>query len=58
MDILTHMEERRNLLKKMEEDANKKGYIRIASGHREKKEEIQVHIDNLKEVLFATQKAV
>ncbi len=52
------MEERRNLLKKMEEDANKKGYIRIASGHREKEEEIQVHIDNLKEVLFATQKAV
>lgn len=52
------MEERRNLLKKMEEDSAKKGFARMASGHREKKEDLQVHIDNLKEVLFATQKAV
>jgi len=50
------MEERRNLLKKMEEDVAKKGLARMASGHREKKEALQVHIDNLKKVLFATQK--
>jgi two-component system chemotaxis response regulator CheB len=51
------MEERRNLLKKMEEDADRKGMVRMASGHRQKKEELQVHVDNLKKVLFATQKS-
>ncbi len=50
------MEERRNLLKKMEEDADKKGWARMAAGHREKKDELQASVDNLKEVLFATQK--
>lgn len=50
------MEERRNLLKKMEEDADRKGMARMASGHRQKKEELQVHVDDLKRVLFATQK--
>jgi hypothetical protein len=40
----------------MEEDADKKGLPRMASGHREKKDELQASVDNLKEVLFATQK--
>lgn len=52
------MEERRNLLKKMEEDSEKKGYKRMASGYEEKKDELLVHIDNLKKVLFETKKAV
>ncbi|MEO6814384.1 MAG: chemotaxis protein CheB [Ginsengibacter sp.] len=52
------MEERRNLLKKMEEDNNKRGLSRMATGYGAKKDELQVHIDNLKEVLFATKKAV
>ncbi|MDQ6813546.1 MAG: chemotaxis protein CheB [Bacteroidota bacterium] len=51
------MEERRNLLKKMEEDAERKGMARMALGHRQKKDELQVHVDNLKSVLFATQKS-
>jgi two-component system chemotaxis response regulator CheB len=52
------MEERRNLLKKMEKDAAKKGLVIMATGYRGKKEDLQINVDNLKEVLFATQKAM
>jgi two-component system chemotaxis response regulator CheB len=52
------MEERRNLLKKMEEDCDRKGLTKGAAVHRKKKDEIQIHVDDLKEILFASQKNV
>jgi two-component system chemotaxis response regulator CheB len=50
------MEERRNLLKKMEDDNSKKGLSKMAANYREKGEHIQFHVDKMKEILFATQK--
>lgn len=50
------MEERRNLLKKMENDNSSKGYLRMATSYREKAEAIQHHVDKMKEVLYASQK--
>lgn len=52
------MEERRTLLKKMEQDNSKKGLSKMAESYQEKGENIQFHVDKMKEVLFATQKAV
>jgi len=49
------MEERRNLLKKMEDDNNKKGLSKMAASYREKGAGIQFHVDKMKEILFATQ---
>jgi len=50
------MEERRNLLMKMEHDHAKKGLAVIAKNYKEKADEIQGHVDKMKEVLFASQK--
>jgi two-component system chemotaxis response regulator CheB len=50
------MEERKTLLKKMEDDNLRKGLTRISRTYRERKDELQVHIDRLKEVVYATQK--
>jgi two-component system chemotaxis response regulator CheB len=52
---LRMMEERKNLLYKLEKDSRKRGANTIASGHEEKKNELQAHIDRLKEILFETQ---
>ncbi len=52
------MEERRNLLMKMEDDHAKKGFSTLAKGYKEKADEIQIHVNKLKEVLFASQKSV
>jgi len=49
------MEERRNLLKKMEEDTRRKGFMRIASDHGDRGEELQSHINKLKGMLFDLQ---
>ncbi len=49
------MEERRNLLKKMEDDNKKKGLSKMASSYQEKGEDIQFHVDKMKEILYATQ---
>ncbi|MDZ4807760.1 MAG: chemotaxis protein CheB [Bacteroidota bacterium] len=49
------MEERRNLLKKMEDDNNKKGLSKMAASYQEKGDDIQFHVDKMKEILFATQ---
>ncbi len=49
------MEERSNLLKKMEDDNNKKGLSKMATSYREKGEHIQFHVGKMKEILFATQ---
>jgi two-component system chemotaxis response regulator CheB len=53
---LRMMEERRNLLKKLEGDHAKKGLSTMAKNYKEKADEIQTHVDKLKEVLFASQK--
>ncbi len=49
------MEERRTLLQKMEDDNMKKGFSQMAASYRDKGESIQVHVDKMKEVLYATQ---
>jgi len=49
------MEERRTLLKKMEDDTHKKGLAKMAASYREKGGDIQFHVDKMKEILFATQ---
>jgi two-component system chemotaxis response regulator CheB len=52
------MEERRNLLMKMETDHTKKGFSQLAKNYKQKAADIQVHVDKMKEVLFASQKSV
>ena len=52
------MEERRNLLMKMEDDNNKRGFSKAAKEYKQKADDIQVHVDKMKEVLFASQKIV
>ncbi len=52
------MEERRTLLKKMEDDNARKGLLRMATSYQEKGKEIQFHVDKMKEILFATQAAI
>lgn len=52
---LRMMEERRNLLRKMENDVKKKGLNRMVEGYHGKGEELQFHVDKMKEILFATQ---
>lgn len=52
------MEERRTLLKKMEMDHGRNGLTKIASSYQEKGEDIQFHVDKLKEILFETQKTL
>ena len=50
------MEERKTLLSKMENDNTKRGFSTIAKGYKEKADNIQKHVDKMKEVLFASQK--
>lgn len=52
---LRMMEERRNLLRKMENSVRKNGSNRIDLGYRDKGEELQLHVDRMKEILYATQ---
>jgi two-component system chemotaxis response regulator CheB len=52
------MEERRNLLKKMQHDHDKKGFLKLGSNYKEKADGMQLHIDKMKEILFASQKVV
>ncbi|AKQ45921.1 hypothetical protein TH63_10145 [Rufibacter radiotolerans] len=52
------MEERRNLFLKMEKDHARKGLSTLAKSYHEKAEAIQVHVDKMKEVLYASQKSV
>jgi len=47
------MEERRNLLKKIAEDHAKRGFESLANDYKIKWQNMQVHVDKLKEVLFA-----
>ncbi len=50
------MEERKTLLKKMEDDHAKRGFSTLSKNYKEKADDIQVHVDKMKEVLFASQK--
>lgn len=52
------MEERRNLLLKMENDHAKRGLTMIANSYKEKADGIQGHVDKMKEILYAAQKIV
>lgn len=50
------MEERKTLLRKMEDDHTKRGLKKVANEYREKGDDLQGHVDKMKEVLFASQK--
>ena len=50
------MEERKILLKKMQDDNTKRGFSKFAKDYKEKVDDLQKHVDKLKEVLFASQK--
>jgi two-component system, chemotaxis family, protein-glutamate methylesterase/glutaminase len=50
------MEERKTLLRKMEIDHTKRGFSTLAKSYKEKADNIQGHVDKMKEVLFASQK--
>lgn len=49
---LRMMEERRHLLKKLEVESGKKGYKTMMKTNVEKQEELEIHINKLKEILF------
>ena len=48
---LRMMEERKHLLRKMEVESNKKGFKSIAANNLEKQDELERHINKLKEIL-------
>ncbi|MEJ7588016.1 MAG: chemotaxis protein CheB [Ferruginibacter sp.] len=52
------MEERRTLLKKMEDSNRKKGLMNFAKSHQEKVDEFHFNVDKMKELLFETQKTM
>jgi hypothetical protein len=49
---LRMMEERRALLLKLAKKDQERGYASTASRHLEKAKEMEVHIENLKQILF------
>lgn len=49
---LRMMEERKHLLKKMSEEEERKGWVRSAGHRKERAEELQSHIERLKQLLF------
>jgi two-component system chemotaxis response regulator CheB len=53
---LRMMEERRNLLNSISEKENGKGLQRLGQSHKQRADEMQTHIEKLKEVLFSTQR--
>lgn len=52
---LRMMEERKNLLGRLEKQTRQRGFTRFANQHQEKGEELQLHIYKLKELLTITQ---
>jgi two-component system, chemotaxis family, protein-glutamate methylesterase/glutaminase len=52
---LRMMEERKNLLDKMQAQAKDRGFMHYVNSNREKAEVLQQHIEQLKEMLFDTQ---
>ena len=53
---LRTLEERRNLLSQLAEKNAVRGFHRTATDYKEKINELQDHVDNIKQVLFATEK--
>jgi hypothetical protein len=53
---LRSLEERKKLLSQLSEKNMQRGYNRFASDYREKIEELGMHVENLKSVLFASEK--
>lgn len=53
---LRSLEERKKLLSQLSEKNIQRGYNRAAYDYREKIDELKMHVDNLKSILFATQK--
>jgi two-component system, chemotaxis family, protein-glutamate methylesterase/glutaminase len=49
------MEERKNLLGRMEAQTRQRGFNRFANDHKQKGVELQLHINKLKELLTITQ---
>jgi two-component system chemotaxis response regulator CheB len=49
------MEERRNMLRKLESDTRKKGFKSIASDHADRARDLENHIGKLKGILFQVQ---
>ena len=52
---LRMMEERKNLLGRMEAQTRQRGFARFANDHKQKGVELQLHINKLKELLTITQ---
>ena len=52
------MEERRNLLNKLQNDHKRKGLTRAAGEYEQKVENIQRHVDALKDIIYASQKSI
>jgi two-component system chemotaxis response regulator CheB len=42
----------------MEKDNRKRGFSKMATSYREKFEHIQLHVDQMKAVLYASQKII
>lgn len=53
---LRTLEERKKLLSQLAEKNIKRGFHRSGSDYSEKVEQLQTHVDNLRHILFATQK--
>jgi two-component system chemotaxis response regulator CheB len=51
------MEERRSLFKKIAKGEQDKGFNRLANEHLKKSDELEVHIDKLKQLLFSAKKS-
>jgi two-component system, chemotaxis family, protein-glutamate methylesterase/glutaminase len=52
---LRYLEQRKTLLRSMENQNEQRGYQRAAKAYKENAEELQGHIDRLREILFASQ---
>lgn len=52
---LRMMEERKNLLQKMEQQTRERGFARFANEHKQKAEELEKHISKMKDILRITQ---
>src|SRR5688572_31997941 len=50
------MEERRNLLNEMSNKVQKKGLKKIAEDQRQKAEQLEIHINKLKQILMENEK--
>jgi two-component system chemotaxis response regulator CheB len=52
---LRMLEERRNLHKKLAGDMQRKGFVRLSADHKQRGDDLETHVEKLKEILFSTQ---